>query len=129
MNPLSLVFLKLRSGDDIVGYLLPKTEPHTHHHLSRPLHINVETDLASGRQMIEVKECLPPILVELENMSFAIEDVVILTPIRDSFREELDSVIKLFYSVKPVPRDRARVKREDGDKIVPFIGRDSSKIH
>jgi len=126
MNPLELVFIKLHNGDDIVGYLLDKTDPHTHHHIGRPLHIHIETDMSNGRQMIEVEPMLPPILIELDRISIPVDDVNIMTPIRDSFREELDDVIKYFYSVKPIAR---KPVTKNDNNIVPFIGKDSSKIH
>lgn len=123
-----LVFLKIRGGDDVVGYLYSNTD--THYIIARPLNIIIETDLPSGRQMIEVRECLPPILVELEQMSFAVGDVTVITPIRDSFKEELASVIKLFYSVKPLKRKQTeKVKRDEGDNVISFVGRDIPKIH
>jgi len=123
-NPHHLVFVKMRTGEDIVGYLLPKSEVVTGYAIGKPLYMRVETDMSSGRQMIEVREVLPPLLVDMDTFLIPIEEVRLVTPIRDSFKEELDSVIKLFYSVKPRPR-----KKDDGSKVVPFGGRDSSKSH
>jgi hypothetical protein len=118
-------FIKLRNGSDIVAFILSENESSIH--IKRPLYVQVENDFQNGRQMVDVREFLPPIITDAEDVVIPKSDVMTISTVRQSFKDEFNDVVNYFYSVKPRKRDKA--KSNSDDKIVPFNSRDSDKIH
>jgi hypothetical protein len=121
----SIRFIKLKQGEDMVAFFLGETE--THITVRRPLAVRIENDFSSGRQLLEVREWLPPILTDVEEATINKADIMIITAVRESFVEEFVNVVNYFYSVRPKKQEtKAIVDRADSKNVLPFFGRDTS---
>jgi hypothetical protein len=135
MSP--IIFIKLRHGEDLVAYLLEENE--TSFHIKRPMLINVMSDMQTGKQMISVKEWMPPIITDMDDAFISKKDIYLSAPVRDSFKEEITGVINYFYSVEPIRRVRkssnsapsssSSIKEDPESSILLLAVETSSKIH
>ena len=108
-------FYKLNTLEDIVAYQLEETD--THYRIRRPLAFRVENEMVTGRQMLNVREWIPPIVSAVEEINLPKTLVVFTTDVRDSFKEEFRDAVEYLYGVTP----KKRVKTaEKGSKVVPF---------
>jgi len=109
-------FYKLKTGENLVAFELESTE--LFYRLRRPLSFTVENEPLSGRQMLDVREWIPPIVCNTDEITLPKEFVMLSTEVKDSFRAEFDEASQFLYNVEP----RHRKKRED----VPLMLKDPS---
>jgi len=93
-------FYKLKSGENVVGYDMGENE--TSYKVRRPLSFTVESDVMSGRQMLDVKEWLPPIVCATDETHIPKEFVLLVTDVKPTFKEEFDEASKFLYNVEAV---------------------------
>lgn len=113
-------FYKLKSGENVVGYDMGQNE--TAYKVKRPLSFIVESDVMSGRQMLDVKEWLPPIVCATEETFIPKEFVLFVTDVKPTFKEEFDEASKFLYNVEPV-----RKKTRKGSDNVTYLKDPSTK--
>lgn len=109
-------YYKLKSGENLVAFELENSD--LHYRLRRPLSFTVENEPLSGRQMLDVREWVPPIVCNTDEINLAKEYVMFSTEVKDSFRAEFDEASEFLYNVEP----RHKKPRED----VPIMLKDPS---
>lgn len=109
-------FYKLKNLEDIVAYQVD--EDANHYRIKRPLAFMVENEPGSGKQMLDVREWIPPIVSAVEEISLSKEFVLFTTDVRDSFKEEFTDAVNYLYGVTPVKKDRSTSTKTG--KVVPF---------
>lgn len=125
LNTDTIRFIKFRYGEDVVGFVVGETK--THITIRRPLAVHIQNDFNSGRQLLEVREWLPPILTEVEKADIKKTDIMIITNIRESFKDEIVNLINYFYGVRPKKQiTKALVDSANGENVIPFYGKDNS---
>ena len=125
---LPIKFFKLNSGEDLVAYFVSETESTVI--IKRPLSISIENEFESARQLISIKEWIPPIVTLLDEVEIS-KELLMFNPmdVKETFAVEYEDVCNFFYSVKPKPKPR-REKKEGN--VVPFtfgVRDDSGKVH
>jgi hypothetical protein len=120
MNNLPIKFYKLKTNEDIVAFEVEVKKGHIK--IRRPLAFTVENEVMAGRQMLNVREWVPPIVCANDTIFLPKEFIIFSTDVRDSFREEFIHATEFLYSVEP----RKTPKKSKEDKIVPFLLRDPS---
>lgn len=125
-------FIKLRHGEDLIAFLVEETEEYIL--IRRPLAVRIENDFMLGKQLIEVREWIPPLFTETEEVKINKDDLMLITPVRPSFKSRFMDFINDFYEPMQFPKPELKSeqseknKNEDvkKDNIIPFLGRDFS---
>ena len=108
-------FYKLKTNEDIVAFQLKEDELFIY--IKRPLAFTVENEVMAGRQMLNVREWIPPIVCAVDEIPLPKEYVMFSTDVRDSFKEEFKDAVEFLYNI--TPRKRERTEKSSG-KVVPF---------
>lgn len=108
-------FYKLNTLEDIVAYQIEETE--THYRIRRPLAFRVENEVITGRQMLNVREWIPPIVSSVEEINLPKSVVIFTTDVRDSFKEEFQDAVNYLYGVTPKKRPKSPEKAAN---VIPF---------
>lgn len=111
-------FYKLKTLEDIVAYEL-ETAEQNFIRIKRPLAFSVENEDGTGRQMLNVREWIPPIVSSVDEILLPKEYVLFSTEVRESFKEEFIDAVNYLYGVVPKPRNSK--KSSSSGKIVPFV--------
>jgi hypothetical protein len=119
-TPHPIKFYKLKTNEDIVAYEVQVCKGHIH--IKRPLAFTVENEVLAGKQMLNVREWVPPIVCANDSIFLPKEFIMFSTDVRDSFKEEFMSATEFLYAVEP----RKPPKRSKEDKVVPFLLKDPS---
>lgn len=106
-------FLKVRTGEDLVAYLTEEGEGF--YRIRRPLVFSVENEVMAGRQLLNVREWIPPIVSSVEEITIPREWVIFITDVKDSFKLEFKDAVNYLYGVTP----RKRSKPSSAD-VIPF---------
>jgi hypothetical protein len=112
-------FYKLKTNEDIVAFEVQVTKGHIQ--IKRPLAFTVDNEIIEGRQMLNVREWVPPIVCANDTIFLPKEFIMFSTDVKDTFKEEFTSAAEFFYSVTP-----RKAPKSKGDKVVPFLLRDPS---
>lgn len=114
-------FYKLKTNEDIVAFQLQDLKGH--YKIKRPLAFTVDNEIAAGRQMLNVREWIPPIVCANEIIFLPKEYVMFTTDVKESFIEEFTSVTEFLYNVTPKKKERT-----SSGKVVPIssLMKDSS---
>jgi hypothetical protein len=92
-------FYKLKNGEDIVAFEIESLE--SHYNIRRPLLIKVENEVLAGRQMLNVREWVPPIVCANDTVLLPKELVIFSTDVKVSFKEEFKDATDYLYNVVP----------------------------
>jgi hypothetical protein len=120
-------FYKLVNGQDIVAYELSETESHIL--IKQPMAIVIENDFTGARQLLNVREWLPPIVTKSDEVQLPKIQIMFILDVNETFKEEFKDVVAFFYGVQPKKR---RARGEEKDKKVVSIAsflKDDGKIH
>jgi hypothetical protein len=98
-NESDIKFYKLRNGEDIVAFEIESLE--SHYNIRRPLLVKVENEVLAGRQMLNVREWVPPIVCANDTVLLPKELVVFSTDVKNSFKEEFKDATDYLYNVVP----------------------------
>lgn len=109
----TIKFLKIKTGEDLVAYVLEQTDDF--YRLKRPLSFTVENEVIAGRQMLNVREWIPPIVCSSEEVVLPARWVIFTSEVRDSFKTEFKEAVDFLYGVTPRKRTRKSM-----DNVVPF---------
>lgn len=112
-------FYKLKTNEDIVAFEVQDCKGHIKIH--RPLAFTVENEVSAGRQMLNVREWVPPIVCANDTVFLPKEYVMFSTDVKESFKEEFIHATEFLYNVEPRKPAKSR-----GDKVVPFLFKDPS---
>jgi hypothetical protein len=115
-------FYKLTTNEDIVAYEMEVCKGH--YKIARPLAFSIENEIIAGRQMMNVREWLPPLVCSTEIIFLPKEYVMFATDVNESFKVEFKDAVDYLYSVTP----RKRGKTSSNNNITPyaFIMKDTS---
>jgi hypothetical protein len=98
-NESDIKFYKLKNGEDIVAFEIESLE--SHYNIRRPLLVKVENEVLAGRQMLNVREWVPPIVCANDTVLLPKELVVFSTDVKNSFKEEFKDATDYLYNVVP----------------------------
>jgi len=91
-----LKFVRLRyQPDDIVGFV---TYGEDCIHIELPLRVEVDTDFEEGRQILSLQEYLPQSIIDLKEVTFEMNEVLFVTPIKPDFVQQYQHVSQFFYN-------------------------------
>lgn len=110
-------FYKLKTGENLVAFELENAD--SFYRLRRPLSFTVENEPLSGRQMLDVREWIPPIVCNTDEICLPKEYVMFSTDVKESFRDEFNHASQYLYNVEPRHK---KSRRED----VPMMLKDPS---
>lgn len=114
----TIKFYKLKTNEDIVAFELQVCKGH--YRIRRPLAFTVENEVMGGRQMLNVREWLPPIVCGTDEVFLPKEFVLITTEVRESFKNEFIHAVNYLYEV--TPRKKPTRSRDD----IPMMLKDPS---
>lgn len=112
-------FYKLKTNEDIVAFEVEDSD--THIKIKRPLAFSVENEVLAGRQMLNVREWVPPIVCANDTILLPKEYVMFSTDVKDSFKDEFIHATEFLYNVEP-----RKPTKSKGQKVVPFLFKDPS---
>jgi hypothetical protein len=95
-------FYKLRDGENIVAFEMENAD--THYRLRRPLSFTIENEVMSGRQMLNVREWIPPIVCATDEICIPKEYVMVSTDVKESFKSEYEQASEFLYNVQARPK-------------------------
>lgn len=107
-------FYKLKTLEDIVAYQLEETDEF--YRIRRPLVFSVENEMVTGRQLLNVREWIPPIVSAVEEVNLPKEFVIFSTDVKETFKEEFQDAVNYLYGVTP----KKRTKPSNSGKVVPI---------
>jgi hypothetical protein len=110
-------FLKLRNGEDLVASVVIENESIT---LTRPVCIMVENMYEEGRQILNVREWLPPSVVTSESITIDRSEIIATLDISEDFLEQYKDICEMFFDNKPVVKKKAK-RVTSGEKVVSIM--------
>ena len=97
-NQKKLKFVRFRSiPDDIIGYVTHKDDCIV---IEMPLRVDVETIFEENRQLLLMNEYLPQSILDIQEVEFYNDEVLLIAPVKQEFVEQYEYVADFFYSNK-----------------------------
>ena len=97
-NQKKLKFVRFRSiPDDIIGYVTHKDDCIV---IEMPLRVDVETIFEENRQLLLMNEYLPQSILDIQEIEFYNDEVLLIAPVKQEFVEQYEYVADFFYSNK-----------------------------
>jgi hypothetical protein len=91
-----LRFIRFRSiPEDIIGYVTHKDECIV---IEMPLKVDVETIFEENRQLLLMNEYLPQSILDIQEIEFYNDEVLLIAPVKQEFVEQYEYVADFFYS-------------------------------
>lgn len=118
-NTATIKFYKLKTNEDIVAFEVEVCNDHIK--ISRPLAFTVENEVMAGKQMLNVREWVPPIVCANDTILLPKEFIMFSTDVRESFKDEFIHATEFLYNVEP-----RKPTRSKSDKVVPLMLKDPS---
>lgn len=115
---LEVRFFKLKTQEDIVAYLVDEDDED--YSIQKPLIVSIENDFSTGRQMVDIREWIPPVICSSDTTKLPKEMVLIKMDVLDTFKVEYVEAANFFYSVEPIK------KTANTKNILPFAIKDTS---
>jgi hypothetical protein len=97
MPETELKFVRLKSADDLVGYV---THYDNYIVIEKPLRIDIETYLEENRQILSLQEYLPQAVIDLQEIEIPGEEISFTTPVKADFVEQYEHIADFFYDVQ-----------------------------
>jgi len=113
-------FYKLKTNEDIIAYELENLD--MYYRIARPLAVTIDSEVLGGRQMLNVREWVPPIVCATDEVFLPKEYVIFSTATKESFRDEFISAVDYLYSVEAVKK----TKTPRTDNVIPLMLKDPS---
>jgi hypothetical protein len=120
----TLKYIKLKNGEDIVGVVTVETSNTVS--IKRPLAFVIENDFEYNRQLLNIREWMPPIVAKDDVISIKKSTVFFITDVKDTFIEEYNEAVKTLYGITPRKR---QVKTEENSNVVTLLPQDHNKKH
>ena len=115
MTPVKLI--KLKNGEDIVAYMIEDNPDYLV--IKQPIVIAIENEPSIGRQMMNAREWIPPIVAATDSTILSREHIMFIVGVKDSFAKEYKDVVDYFYSVTP-KNPTTKSDAELAGKVIPF---------
>jgi len=97
-NQKKLKFVRFRSiPDDIIGYVTHKDDCIV---IEMTLRVDVETIFEENRQLLLMNEYLPQSILDIQEVEFYNDEVLLIAPVKQEFVEQYEYVADFFYSNK-----------------------------
>jgi hypothetical protein len=119
-TPPVIRFYKLKTNEDIVAFELENLDGLFR--IRRPLSISVDNEVMGGRQLLNVREWVPPIVCSTDEIYLPKEYVMFSTDVKESFKEEFIHATEYLYSVESVKKSRTT----KSDNVIPLMLKDPS---
>ena len=123
-NQKKFKFVRFRSiPDDIIGYVTHKDDCIV---IEMPLRVDVETIFEENRQLLLMNEYLPQSILDIQEVEFYNDEVLLIAPVKQEFVEQYEYVADFFYSNKhklSVPQ-----KKESNSKNATQMGEKVEKV-
>jgi hypothetical protein len=119
-TPPVIRFYKLKTNEDIVAFELESLDGLFR--IRRPLSISVDNEVMGGRQLLNVREWVPPIVCSTDEIYLPKEYVMFSTDVKESFKEEFIHATEYLYSVESVKKPR----NTKSDNAIPLMLKDPS---
>jgi hypothetical protein len=116
MSPTNIKFYKLKTNEDLVAF--EEEDNGEAYKIRRPLSFFVENENGAGRQMLNVKEWVPPIVCANDTVYLSKELVMFSMDVKETFKEEFIRATDHLYNITP--------KRADQKNLHPVLLRDPS---
>ena len=111
-----LKFVRLRSiPDDIVGYVSYRDDLII---IETPLRVDIETDFREHRQMLSMNEYLPQSIIDIQEVEFFVEDILLIASVKPEFAEHYEFVADFFYTKKHKIKTPHTTKKKSKSKKV-----------
>ena len=105
-----LKFVRLRSiPDDIVGYVSYRDDLII---IETPLRVDIETDFREHRQMLSMNEYLPQSIIDIQEVEFFVEDILLIASVKPDFAEHYEFVADFFYTKKHKIKTSNKTKKK-----------------
>lgn len=112
-------FLKLRNGEDLVAKVTADGDTLV---LKRPVAIMIENIYEEGRQLLNVREWLPPTVVLSDTATIPSCEVIATLEINPEFVEQYEEICEMFFDNKPVIKKKTKAKSlSSDDKVVSIL--------
>ena len=121
----SMRFIKLKNGDNLVAYTEEADGMVT---MTRPLCVLIENDLDEGKQYINVREWIPPMLVKDDCATIPRDEILLVMDVVDSFKDEFIELSKFFYSITPIKKP-VKEPGTASEKVVQLRKKKEDIIH
>jgi hypothetical protein len=108
-------FLKLRTGEDIVAYT---EDDGDFVKVRRPVVIIIENIFEEARQLLNVREWLPLIVVRDESISLSRTEIVASLDVNDEFLEQYKELCEMFFDTKPTIKKKKKKVIDGDDKVI-----------
>lgn len=121
MNPESIRYIRLKSSDEIIGYV---NETETGYNCSRPVLLFVINMFEDGKQLLNFREYLPPTIVENQEVHFDKSEVLYIGPVKSSFKDEYVEMSNYFFDVEIKQKTKVADSLEGSskkEKIVSIV--------
>ena len=108
-------FIKLKNGEDIIAYTTQNKKTVT---VRRPVCIFIENFLDEGRQLLSIREWLPPNIVKVDSVEVPNEDIFCMLEVTEGFQEQYIDICTAFFDTVPTPKKK---KEPSGEKVVSIL--------
>jgi hypothetical protein len=111
-----LKFIRFRSiPDDIVGYVTYRDDLII---IETPLRVDIETHFEEHRQMLLMNEYLPQSIIDIQEVEFFVEDILLIASVKPEFAEHYEFVADFFYTKKHKIKTPHTTKKKSKSKKV-----------
>ena len=117
-NETPIKFFKLKSGDNLISFVLEENE--TSFVLKRPIVVEIENDLNSGRQIIDAREWIPPLICTVDQISLSKDRIEFSSEVQDHFKPNYKNAVEFLYSVEP--KEKVNNSSNSSINVIPFSG-------
>ena len=107
--------IKLKNGEDLVAYLIDENEKQIQ--VRKPLAFTIENEPMYGRQMLNVREWVAPIVAISDTVPLDKDFIIFITDVKESFVAEYKDAVEYLYGVTPRKREKSK---DPVGKVVPF---------
>lgn len=117
---MNIQYIKLRNGEDLVATVLSSDDQSIT--IKRPVCIMVENYLDEGRQYINVREWLPPMIAESDTITLDKKEVIAQMNTAADFVDQYEDICEMFFESKPVLRKESTKKtKQSVENVVSII--------
>lgn len=97
-------FYKLKTNEDIVAF--EEEDANGFYKIRRPIAFTVDNEVIAGKQLLNVREWVPPIVCANDTVYLPKEFVMFSTDVKDTFKEEFTEATDFLYNITPKKRGR-----------------------
>ena len=113
-------FVKLRNGEDLVAFI---TVGKSTTLIRRPVCVMVENIFEEGRQLLNIREWLPPTIVKGDSTTISSSEIIAVLDVSEEFIPQYHEICEMFFDTVPVIKNKRLkgVKASDDNKVVSIV--------